>query len=76
MARYFFDLVGKQHIRHDFRGRELSTPEEAHRLAELIAVDLATGPEEQWVSCTVAVRGADGRELFNVPIEALCLAVA
>ena len=76
MARYFFDLVGKQHIRHDFRGRELSTPEEAHRLAELIAVDLATGPEEQWISCTVAVRNADGSELFNVPIETLCLAVA
>ncbi len=49
MARYFFDIVGKEHGRHDFRGRDLSTPEEAHQLAELIAIDLAAGPEEQWV---------------------------
>lgn len=76
MARYFFDLAGKQDCRHDFRGRELPTPEEAYRLAELIAVDLATGPEEQWVGWSVAVHGADGRELFSVPIQALCLPAA
>lgn len=76
MARYFFDLVGPQEGQHDFRGRELSTPEEAFRLAELIAIDLATGPEEQWVGWTVAVHGADGRELFTVLIQAPCLTAA
>ena len=76
MARYFFDLVGQQGGRHDFRGRDLSTPEEAQRLAKLIAIDLATGPEEQWAGWSVAVRGADGRQLFTVPIQAPCLTAA
>jgi hypothetical protein len=72
----FFDLFGHQDARQDFRGRQLSTPEEAHRLAELFAIDLATGPEEQWVGWTVAVHAADGRELFTVPIQAPCLTAA
>jgi hypothetical protein len=76
MARYFFDLAGKEQCRHDIRGRDLSTPEEAHRLAKLIALDLATGPEEQWVGWSVAVHGVDGRELFTVPIQAPCLTAA
>jgi hypothetical protein len=76
MARYFFDLVGRQDRRHDFRGRELPTPEEALRLAELIAVDLATGPEEQWVGWNVAVHGTHGRDVFIVPIQAPCLTAA
>jgi hypothetical protein len=76
MALYFFDLIGKEDGRRDFRGRELPTPEEALRTAELIAFDLATGPEEQWVGWSVVVHGADGRELFTVPIQALCLTAA
>ena len=76
MARYFFDLAGKQQDRQDFRGRELSTPEQAHQLAEFIAIDLATGPEEQWVGWSVVVHDAEGRELFTVPIQAPCLTAA
>jgi hypothetical protein len=76
MARYFFDLVGKRQDRRDFRGRELSAPEEAHRLAELIATDLATGPKEQWIGWGVAVHGEDGRTLFTVPTQAVCLTAA
>jgi hypothetical protein len=76
MARYFFDLVGKEQDRRDFRGRELSTPEEAHQLAELIAIDLATGPEEQWIGWSVAVHGEDGRALFAVPIQTIRLTAA
>lgn len=76
MTRYFFDLVGQQRCQHDFRGRDLPTLEDARRLAELIAVDLATGPEDQWAGWSVAVRGADGRELFTVPIQVLALTAA
>jgi hypothetical protein len=76
MTRYFFDLVNKQRCQHDVRGRELPTPEQARRLAELIAVDLATGPEDQWAGWSVAVRGADGLELFAVPIQVLALTAA
>jgi hypothetical protein len=77
MTRYFFDLVSQQHSQHDFRGRELPTLEEARRLAELIAIDLATGPEDQWAAgWNIAVRGADERELFAVPIQARALTAA
>jgi hypothetical protein len=76
MTRYFFDLVGQQRCQHDFRGRDLPTLEDARRLAELIAVDLATGPEDQWAGWSVAVRGADGRELLTVPIQVLALTAA
>jgi len=70
MTRYFFDLVSQQGCQHDIRGRDLPTLEEARRLAELIAIDLATGPEEQWVGWSVAVHGADGQAFFTVPIQA------
>jgi hypothetical protein len=76
MTRYFFDLVSQQQCKQDFRGRDLPTPEEAHRLAELIAIDLATGPEDQWTGWSVAVHGADGSEFFAVPIQALALTTA
>jgi hypothetical protein len=76
MTRYFFDIVNQQRCQHDVRGRELPTPGEAHRLAELIAIDLATGPEGQWTGWSVAVRGVDGIELFAVPIEVLALTAA
>ena len=76
MTRYFFDLVGQQRCQHDIRGRDLPTLEAARRLAELIAVDLATGPEEQWVGWSVVVHGADGRALFTVPIQMPCLTAA
>ena len=76
MKRYFFDLVGQQQCQNDFRGRDLPTLEEARRLAELIAVDLATGGEDQWVGWSVAVRGVDGLELFAVPIQVLALTAA
>jgi hypothetical protein len=76
MTRYFFDLVSQQRCRHDVRGRDLPTLEEARRLAEFIAIDLATGPEDQWVGWSVAVRGVDGLELFAVPIQVLALTAA
>ena len=76
MTQYFFDLVSQQHCKRDFRGRELPTLEEARRLAELIAIDLATGPEDQWVGWSVAVHGVDGCELFAVPIQILALTAA
>jgi len=76
MTRYFFDLVNQQHCKHDVRGRELPTLEEARRLAELIAIDLATGPEDQWTGWGVAVHGVDGHEFFAVPIPVLALTAA
>jgi hypothetical protein len=76
MTRYFFDLVSQQHCRQDFRGRELPTLEGARRLAEQIAIDLATGPEDQWTGWSVAVHGVDGRELFAVSIQVLGLTAA
>jgi hypothetical protein len=76
MTRYFFDLISQQRCQHDFRGRDLPALEDARQLAEMIAIDLATGPEDQWVGWSVAVRGADGGELLSVPIQALALSAA
>jgi|HubBroStandDraft_4_1064222.scaffolds.fasta_scaffold380371_2 uncharacterized protein DUF6894 len=77
MTRYFFDVVSQERSQHDFRGRDLPTLEEARRLADLMAIDLATGPEDQWTAgWSIAVRCADGRELFAVPIQALALTAA
>jgi hypothetical protein len=76
MTRYFFDVVSHQRCQQDFRGRELPTLEEARRLAELIAIDLATGGEDQWAGWSVTVHGADGRELFAIPIQILALTAA
>ncbi len=76
MTRYFFDVVSHQRCQQDLRGRELPTLEEARRLAELIAIDLATSGEDQWVGWSVAVHGVDDVQLFVVPIQVLSLTAA
>jgi hypothetical protein len=76
MRRYFFDLVGKERSEYDYSGRELPTPESAHQLAELIALDLALEEQEPWYGWSVNVRNAEGCEMFCVPVESGYLAAA
>jgi len=40
MCRYFFDLVSQKRREYDFRGREISSQEDAFQMAEIIALDL------------------------------------
>lgn len=76
MRRYFFDLVGKERSEYDYSGRELPTPESAHQLAELIAVDLALEEQEPWYGWSVKVRNTEGSEMFCVLVQSGYLAAA
>jgi hypothetical protein len=76
MCRYFFDLVGVERSEYDYSGRVLPSPENAHQLAELIAVDLAVDEQEPWHGWTVKVRNVQGHEMFCVPVRPSCLAAA
>jgi hypothetical protein len=70
MGKYFFDRVGHCRLEYDYKGRMLSTPEKAHQLAELIALDLGIEPEGNWRGWTIDVRNALGQRFFSVPVPA------
>lgn len=81
MRRYFFDLdfvdfVGQRRSRYDYSGRDFDKPENAYKLAELIALDYSIGEEDEWVGCLVNVRSAEGNELFSVPVQSSWRAAA
>jgi hypothetical protein len=67
MNRYFFDIANRSQSIYDHKGRELSTPEAAYQLAELIALDLEV--EGEWTGWAVAVRTARGEKYFSVPVR-------
>jgi hypothetical protein len=69
MRRYFFVVVGHRCRAYDYRGRDLPTPENAYRLAELIALDYSIDERDEFAGCAVNVCSADGRELFSVPVQ-------
>jgi hypothetical protein len=73
MARYFFDVVGEQRSELDYRGRFLPAPEDAFRIAELIALDLGMKSDDEWNGWSVTVRDALGSQFFSVPVAANCL---
>jgi hypothetical protein len=68
MQKYFFDLVGQDRSQYDYRGRVFAAPESAFRLAELMALDLNIRSEGEWSGWTIAVRNAQGQQIFSVPI--------
>ncbi len=61
---------------YDYRGRDFSTPENAYELAQLIAIDCTMDPEDEWVGCSVVVRGVEGHEFFSIPLQSSYLAAA
>jgi len=69
MKKYFFDLVGERGSEYDFSGREFPEPQRAYQLAQLLALDLEVGGEEEFSGGSVHVRNADGHKLFMVPIR-------
>jgi hypothetical protein len=70
MDRYFFDRVSRQRSEYDYRGCELSTPEKALQLAELMALDLGVDDGGDWSGWAINVRNAFGQKLFSVPVLA------
>ena len=70
MKRYYFDLVGRQTSRYDYRGGDFPSLEKAQQLAELIALDLGLEPEGEWFGWAIAVRNAYGHEYCAIPVQA------
>jgi hypothetical protein len=71
MNKYYFDLVGQHRSEYDYRGSVFSQPENAFRMAELMALDLGINPDGAWSGWAVKVRNAQGKQFFSVPVEAL-----
>ena len=69
MTRYFFDVANRSYVQYDYRGREFATSEDAHELAELIALDLECIDGDELAGAEVQVRNISGDRLFSVPIR-------
>jgi hypothetical protein len=67
MNRFFFDVARKTYVQYDYRGRELSDPNEARSFAELLALDMGC-TDDQDRAVEVQVRNVGGEQLFSVPI--------
>jgi uncharacterized protein DUF6894 len=68
MNRFFFDIVSKTHVYHDFRGRDFARPEEARELADLIALDLECTESGDCAGSEILVRDIKGEQLFYVRV--------
>jgi hypothetical protein len=64
--RYFFDVVTTATVQLDFQGRTFATPEPAHDLAEMIALDIECSDAE---ATEVVVRDIKGGRLFSVNVR-------
>jgi hypothetical protein len=70
MRPYFFDIVTSSSVRHDFHGRRLAKPEDAHHLAEMIALDIeCCNGDRDWVATEVVVRDVRGAILHSVSVR-------
>jgi hypothetical protein len=70
MRPYFFDIVTSGSVRHDFHGRRLAKPEDAHHLAEMIALDIeCCNGDREWVATEVVVRDVRGATLYSVSVR-------
>ena len=67
MQRYFFDRVG-QRPEYDYHGRDFPSPDEAARLAELIALDMAQTSGGEWAGWSVTVHDAKGRTVCVIRV--------
>jgi len=76
MKKYFFDVVGQGRSEYDFRGSEFSEPQKAFQLAQLLALDVEVGAEEEFSGGSINVHNAHGHKLFSVPIGDLDLIAA
>jgi hypothetical protein len=70
MKQYFFDIANSLHVQYDYRGRPLENTDQAHELAELIALDAEYCHDDSHLpGIEVQVRDIAGRHLFSVPIR-------
>jgi hypothetical protein len=71
MTRYFFDVSTDDGVAYDYSGRLLRSPEEAHRFAELIAIDLGFSQPSAAGTKQVQARDVKGKQLFAVDVPPL-----
>ncbi len=76
MNRYFFDVASRMRVHYDYQGRELERPDQAHEIAELIALDIECTDISGTGGIEVQVRNAGGQKLFAVPIRESALQAA
>jgi hypothetical protein len=76
MNKYFFDVVSQHRSEYDYQGCALDAPEEALRLAELVALDLEVESDGGRAGWSVAVRDAQGRQYFSIPVQCTDLVAA
>ena len=76
MNKYFFDVVSQNHSEYDYQGRVLDAPEKALRVAELVALDLEVESDGGRAGWSVAVRDAQGRQYFTIPVQSAELIAA
>ena len=76
MKRVFFDVAANSSVQYDYRGREFDKPEDAHELAELIALDLECIDEGEWTGGEVRVCNVSGERIFSASIRKLDLITA
>jgi hypothetical protein len=69
MKKYFFDVVSEKGPEYDFRGHDFAEPQKAFQLAQLLALDLEVGGDDEFSGGMVAVRNADGHKLYSVRIR-------
>jgi hypothetical protein len=70
MRPYFFDIVTSDSVQHDFHGRRLAKPEDAHHLAEMIALDVeCCNGDKDWIATEVVVRDMRGAKLYSVSVR-------
>jgi hypothetical protein len=69
MTRYFFDVNAEASVQYDYKGRYLSSLEQAQQMAELIALDLGCTGEGKLPTMEVQIRSAGGSLLGSVPVK-------
>jgi hypothetical protein len=75
MKKYFFDLATPKECFYDYQGQAL-VEHEAHQVAHLVALDLASTGTCDWAGAAVQVRDVFGKTLFSVGIQEFDLVAA
>jgi hypothetical protein len=71
VQRYFFDRVSRARSEFDYRGCVLANVASATEMAELLAIELALDPENEWRGWAIKVRNAIGEHFATVQVQEL-----
>jgi hypothetical protein len=69
MTHYFFDVMAKGSVEHDYKGLYFSSFDEAQQMAEWISIDLSCTRLDGSSVMEVQIRTAAGTLLASVPVK-------